>query len=245
MKLLILLSWISLLMPRFAIADESDPWVDYSRVSEVILGEDPFSDDHKLTIQLLEPLASLGSGVDGAEIGEKNVSIYSSQLGDHGFVYTAEGELFVDNLFVGRFKKTDDLHYGYGRFWANGKLCTLLPLTKKQKSMLFEDWEIRGVINQVEREPWKIFITPLGKFGGGGSGYHIRSNGMTVLRFDQGVLHVSGVPFGPVAKGDEIRVVDGAVSINGQLRFPTQRKMEQRAEQPADGKTPEAPKLPY
>ena len=134
MKLLILISWISLLMPRFAIADEFDPWANYSKVTEVIFGEDPLTGEHKFAIQLLEPLAPLGDGVSGVDIGGKNIPIYNSELGDHGFLYTAEGELFVDNLFVGRFKKTDDLRYGYGRCWANGKLCTLLPLTKKQKA---------------------------------------------------------------------------------------------------------------
>lgn len=222
MKLWILHCWIALTFVDFSYADVFDPWLAYTKVTEVRFGKDPFSDDCKLAVKLLEPLASLGDGTAGAEIGDKTITLYHCELGDHGFVYTSEGELYVDNLFVGRFVKTDDIRYGFGRFWANGKPCGLAPLTKNQKEMLFSDWEVRGVVNQVEQEPWKVFVTPRGLWGGG-SGHHTIENGMTVLRFDKGMLHLHGVSYGPVAKGDEIRVVDGTVSINGQLRFPAQR----------------------
>ena len=136
MKLRILSCWIALSVVDFSFAADFDPWRDYTKVTDVRFGKDPFSNDSKLTIALLEPLASLGEGVTGTDIGEKNITIYHCEMGDHGFVYTSEGELFIDNLFVGNFVNADDIRYGFGRFWANGKPCGLTPLTKIQKEML-------------------------------------------------------------------------------------------------------------
>jgi hypothetical protein len=53
---------------------------------------------------------------------------------------------------------------------------------------------------------------------------------MTMLRFEGDILYVHGISFGRIEKGDEIRVIDGTVSINGKTRQPHLAMNKQAAE---------------
>jgi len=236
MKLFILVCCTAVIASKIARADVSDPWPDFERVQKITIPYDPKIEGTAITIKFLVPLPFLGDG---------GGSPWSVEAGDHVFVYwIPEGVLFIDNCFAGRFGPKDDLRYGFGRFWANGKPCALIPpaaLTAQQKKLI-------GVGGQpVEKKdfqthcgaPWKVFISPQGGAVVGGatgskSGHYTITHGMTSLRFEHGSMYLHGVPYGQVADGDVIRVLDEVVYINDKLRFPMQEQTDKEGEQAGD-----------
>ena len=241
MKLLPLICCFAVVGSNISYAQEDDPWAKDEKVQEVRLPDDTlYAEIERITIKLLVPLPILGMGNSGSSAAwAEDIDIYHTTVGDHSFAYTSEGDLFIDLRFAGRFRKSDDLRYGYGRFWANGKPCDLLPLTEKQKQ-LFSNEPLGPPqpdgSQQLTHEPWNLFVRPCG-YWGETSGHHLISDGMTVLRFEHGSMYLHGVPYGMVKDGDDIRVLDGIVYINKQLRPPAQGKTIRISEQAGAGQT--------
>lgn len=221
--------WMKLADVPPGVTEITDPWGDFEKAKEVKFDEDPVSGESKLIIKLLEPMPIHGHGSGGSEAEwAEGITLWTVDVGDHGFIFTSEGDLYCDHLYVGNFDATDDVRFSSGRFWKNAKPCVGIPLTGKQKELVYREPFFKGEADgsdQVEREPWKIFIKPVSG-GGGGIGYHLRKQGMTVLRFENEILHLQGIPYGKVSKGDEIRILEGVVFINGVLRAPSPMSSE-------------------
>ena len=194
--------------------------------------------DISISIKLLVPLTVWGGGSANnfVDDGVTEIFIEHCQAGNHSFAYTSEGDLFVDNFFVRRCEPSDDLRYVYGRFWANGKPCVLMPLTDEQKRRFYADeWQTS---TQLAIKPCKLFVTPSSGWGGGernaadGSIATHWAEGMTIVGFEHGSLFLHGMCYGKVAEDDEVRVEYGIVKINGKLRAPIQQQRTANGEHP-------------
>lgn len=238
---------ISLLLGLSAPGQDADPWADYEKVDSILVGpEDDEGPRVKIRISFIDPLPVTGEGRGGsAAEGAEDIIIRYTEVGDHAFLVTSEGDLFIDNLFAGRFREDDILIYGKNRLWANGKPQELRKPTKEQDRLVFLQPETEAIqanpalgvalgeeadgSTLIMEKPWKVWVKPAGG-SGGGSGNHLLNDGMTMLRFEGDILYLHGISFGRIEKGDEIRVIDGVVSINGKIRQPHLAMNKQAAE---------------
>jgi len=238
---------ISLLLGGSALGQDADPWADYEKVDAILVGpEDDEGPRVKIRISFIDPLPVTGEGRGrSAAEGAEDIILRSTGAGDHAFLVTSEGDLFIDNLFAGRFREDDILIYGKNRLWANGKPQELRKPTKEQERLVFSRPETEAIqanpalgvalreeadgSRRIMNEPWKVWVKPAGGWGGG-SGDDLLNDGMTMLRFEGDILYLHGISFGRIEKGDEIRVIDGVVSINGKIRQPHLAMNKQAAE---------------
>jgi hypothetical protein len=212
------------------------------KVSEIVLEtETTHGPGKKIVIHLLTPLEK-GGGVLGG-------SIEIISAGDHGFLYTSEGKLFIDNMYAGKFDTKDTLHYGYNRLWANGTPCFLSKVSKRQAKIIYDEKPIYGLqadgTQQVSEDPYRIFFKPVTVNWGssnGGSGLII-NHGMYVLRIKGGVLHVNGISYGSVKDGAEVRIIDGRVFVNGAVCLPQADQKPKEIEQGGADQPTTAPEL--
>ncbi|MCB1132396.1 MAG: hypothetical protein KDN05_14810 [Verrucomicrobiae bacterium] len=236
MKISMLICCSAILSPILTHALEKEDEI----TMEMKLPEEMGGKDLSISIKLLVPMTVWGAGGSSNFTGDGETEIFIEYrvADDHSFAYTSEGDLFVDNFFVRRCDPSDDLRYGYGRFWANGKPCALMTLSDEQKRRLFADeWQKS---EQFAITPCKLFLAPSAGYGGGerkatdGSVASRYAQGMTVVGFRHGSLYLHGLCYGVVAEGDEVRVEYGVVTINGALRAPIQQQPnEQEASEQA------------
>ncbi|MCW1923332.1 hypothetical protein OKA05_12275 [Luteolibacter arcticus] len=215
------------LAPAHAQVVPSDPWANLETVKEFVVGPEKHDvkQGPRLRIQLLEPAPIYGSGGGPGWITDENenLDVWQMDVGDHAFLFTSQLDLFIDNLYAGKCKPNDDVRYGHGRLWVNGVPRLLVEPSKKQKHLVIEDPEDpQPEGGLVDEELWKIYVKPFGSSGGRGTEgtRTIITNGMTVIRVWNNWFHLHGVNYGRVNPGDEIRVRDGRVSINGKVRHP-------------------------
>jgi len=243
---------LSLLFGVCALGQDVDPWADYEKVDAILVGpEDDEGPRVKIRISFIDPLPVTGGGRGGsAAEGAEDIILRWTEAGDHAFLVTSEGDLFIDNLFAGRFRENDILIYGKNRLWANGKPQELRKPTKEQERLVFSRPETEAIqanpalgvalreeadgSRRIMNEPWKVWVKPAGGWGGG-SGDDLLNDGMTMLRFEGDILYLHGISFGRIEKGDEIRVIDGLVSINGKTRAPHHAINKQPAEHDGGG----------
>ena len=130
---------ISLLLGLSAPGQDADPWADFEKVNSILVGpEDDEGPRVKIRISFIDPLPITGEGRGGsAAEGAEDIILRSTEAGDHAFLVTSEGDLFIDNLFAGRFREDDILIYGKNRLWANGKPQELRKPTKEQERLVF------------------------------------------------------------------------------------------------------------
>jgi hypothetical protein len=220
-------------------------------VPAITLGYEPIhGPGKKIVIHLLSPLNVHGNhlggnlSADGNDVGIERVS-----AGDHGFLFTSESDLFIDNLYAGRFSASDDLWFCYNRLWLNGNPCVFSKISKMQEKIVYGEQDIvkEDGSCQIEELPYKIFVKPVSGDGGRSfsNGVLVIREGMYVLRIESEVLHLNGIPFGKVDHGSEIRIMDGRVLVNGTVRLPqseqSKKAIEAGADQPA---TKPADKVP-
>jgi hypothetical protein len=209
---------LSLLLGISALGQDADPWADYEKVDSIlVVPEDDDGPRTKIRIRLIDPLPLTGSGQRGSEAdGAEDIILRSIEAGDHAFLVTSEGDLFIDNLFAGRFDEDDILIYGKNRLWANGTPQELRKPTEEQERLVFSHPETAAIqadpalgvalgeeadgTRLIMKEPWEVWVKPSGG-GGGRSGNHLLHDGMTMLRFEGDVLHLHGISFGRIAKG--------------------------------------------
>lgn len=209
------------------------------KVSEIVLEAEPDQGPgKKIVIRLLSPLDVHGNHLGGGRSTEfMDIGIEGVSAGDHGFLYTSEGELFIDNMYAGKFDASDTLQYGYNRLWANGAPCFLSKVSKRQAKIIYDETPSGGVQSDgsslICKVPYRIFLKPVTGDGGGSNGNGVLTikDGMHVLRVEGGVLHVNGISYGDVKLGAEIRIIDDRVFVNGAVCLPQADRDQEVIEQ--------------
>lgn len=228
-------------MPLSAIAGDNDPsaragkWDESERVESITLGEAD-ADTERITVRLLDPEPIIYEGRGGFDtVDGRSVTTYEATTLSHGFVFTSDGDLYIDNQYAGHFTRKDSLVFGSSRLWSNGVPCTMKPLTESQIRLLFDGggmvYEPDGTI-LVHRGTWTVYLKPGGRGGRmdptGGAFEFV--DGMTVIRVEQGRLIVNGMDYGAIVREQTIKVCDGVVSVDREVRSPQaisrMRKME-------------------
>ncbi len=247
---------LSLLFGVCALGQDVDPWADYEKVDAIWVGPED-GPPLKIRINFIDPLPLFGFGLGAsAADGAEDIILRSTRAGDHAFLVTSKGDLFIDNLFAGTFDEDDVLIYGRNRLWANGTPQELRKPTEEQERLVFSRPETAAIqadpalgvalgeeadgTKLIMEEPWEVWVKPCGG-SGGRSGNHRLSDGMTMLRFEGDVLYVHGISFGRIEKGDKIRVIYGVVSINGKTRPPHHAINKQPAKKAGAGQPATAP----
>ena len=204
----------------------AENWQGYDLENSIVLGKDDAGEEI-LKIRLIEPEAIIWEGTGGYDPNEgETISTYKIGTPDHGFLCTSEGDLFIDNFYAGRFSKKDDLVYGNGRIWSNGVPCLMKQMTNDQRKNLYIMMDL-GVLQPdgsklVYQEDWKIYLRPGGNGGGVckiGKSF-IFSDGMTVVRVEEGKLMVNGMNYGSIISGQEIKVIDCIVMVDNKKISP-------------------------
>jgi hypothetical protein len=228
MKLqILLLLW--LLFFGIAVGDESGVRTDRGEGRESVdtlsLGE-ATSETEIVTIRFLtpEPIITKSNGGFDTKDG-RTVTTYSVNTLSNGFFFTSDGDLYINNLYAGRFTAGDVLVFGSNRLWSNGIPCAMRALTDMQKKTIFDSG---GMVFEpdgsklIATHPWTIYLKPSGSdrtIDHSGGAFTL-TEGMTVIRIEKGRLIVGGFDYGEIVRGQTIKIIDGVVSVKQEVRSP-------------------------
>ena len=138
-----------------------EKWSRHELVNSIVLGEDE-TGKGSIKVKLIEPEAVIGGKTGGYDTkDDETISTYGIVTANHGFLYTSDGDLFIDNFYAGRFSTKDELVYGNGRIWSNGIPYCMKKMTNNQIKNIHNSDMISSQPDKpvlVYKDEWNIYL---------------------------------------------------------------------------------------